>query len=195
METVEESITTYLAEVKASMEALPLDEIKDVAAAIYEAYKSGRQVFIMGNGGSAAAATHFACDLTKGTAFPNRRRLRATSLVDNIALLTAWSNDQAYEDVFVEQLTDMIGAGDVVIAISTSGDSPNILRAIAYANHCGALTIGLAGADGGRLKDIAQHCLIVPTRCVEATEGLHLVILHAIKLWLRGMIGLESGLS
>ena len=113
-----------------------------------EAYFNGHRIFIMGNGGSAATASHFALDLAKNTIMPGAPRLKAISLTDHVPLITAWSNDTAYEHVFAEQLTNMIEPGDVVIGISTSGNSPNVINALQLAKELRASTIGLLGAEG-----------------------------------------------
>ncbi len=145
----------------------------------------------MGNGGSAATASHFACDLAKGTTMGKgdlTPRFRVTTLTDNVPLLTAWSNDADYSSVFLEQLRNILEPGDVVIAISASGNSENVVRATEYANANLAITVVLTGFEGGKLKKIAQECLIVPSHSMERIEDVHLILEHLICSWLRNEI-------
>src|SRR5436190_4432941 len=138
------------------VQAISLQQLQHVLQLLEETYYSGHRIFIMGNGGSAATASHFALDLAKNTIMPGAPRLKAISLTDHVPLITAWSNDIAYEYVFAEQLTNMIEPGDVAIGISTSGNSPNVINALCLAKRLGAATIGLLGAEGGKVKDIAD---------------------------------------
>jgi len=142
----------------------------------------------MGNGGSASTASHFACDLGKGLSLPGKKRFKALALCDNIPTMTAYANDCSYEDIFSEQLKNIVEAGDCVVAISGSGNSKNVLKAVELANQHSAITIGLTGFQGGRLKDLVSECLIVPNNTMEQVEDIHLVILHAIKLVLIDML-------
>jgi D-sedoheptulose 7-phosphate isomerase len=145
----------------------------------------------MGNGGSASNAAHFACDLSKTAVGTGGRRIRAMSLTENLPLLTAWSNDTHYYFGFVEQLKNLMNAGDVVIGISGSGNSQNVLNGIAYANSIGGRTVGLIGFSGGQLKDLAQESLIVPSNNMQRVEDLHLILVHLISSYLRRHI--EAG--
>ena len=130
-----EIIRQYLGEVQYTLGALPLDHIWNVVDLLLSANYAGSTVFTLGNGGSAATASHFACDLAKGTITPNRPRFRVVALTDNVPLMTAWGNDVAYDDVFAEQLSGLIRPADVVVAISGSGNSPNVLRAVELARR------------------------------------------------------------
>src|ERR1700687_934314 len=132
------------------LQAISLPHLETVLRLLEEAYRNGRRIFIMGNGGSAATASHFALDLAKNTIMPGVPRLKAISLTDHVPLITAWSNDIAYEHIFAEQLANMIEPGDVAIGISTSGNSPNVINALRLARECQASTIGLLGAKGGK---------------------------------------------
>jgi D-sedoheptulose 7-phosphate isomerase len=134
----------------------------------------------MGNGGSAANAEHFVNDLGKGGRRGFPRRFKVLSLASNVPLLTAWANDTDYEHVFAEQLRNFVGPADVVMAISGSGNSRNVLNAIALARARGAVTVGLTGFDGGKLKALCDHCVVVPSDDMQHIEELHLVVLHAI---------------
>jgi D-sedoheptulose 7-phosphate isomerase len=159
---------------------IPSEAVEQVVEVIVRAHDETRHVYIIGNGGSASTASHFACDLSKATIVEGRRRLRVTSLTDNLALLTAWANDSSYDMVFAEQLSSLLNPGDVVIAISASGNSPNLLEAMRVARSCGAVTVGLVGFGGGSLKqgvDVAVH---VPSHSYGVVEDCHLVLGHAI---------------
>ncbi len=149
------------------------------------AYLNGHRMFIMGNGGSAATASHFALDLAKNTIKPGAPRLKAISLTDHVPLITAWSNDTAYEHVFAEQLANMIEPGDVAIGISTSGNSPNVINALRLAKQVGADTVGLLGAEGGKIKDIVDAYVLVPGQNIEQEEDAHMILAHVITRHMR----------
>src|SRR5438067_5130212 len=140
--------------------AISLQHLQQVLRMLEETYYHGHRIFIMGNGGSAATASHFALDLAKNTIMPGAPRLKAISLTDHVPLITAWSNDTAYEHIFAEQLANMIEPGDVVIGISTSGNSPNVINALHLARTFQAATIGLLGATGGKLKSIVDAAVL-----------------------------------
>ncbi len=166
---------------------LPLDKIEKIAGILLEAYDNARFVYIMGNGGSAATAAHMVCDLAKGTIWPvapGEKRFRVVCLSDNTPLLTAWTNDIDYSQVFREQMLNLVGKDDIVIGISGSGNSMNVINAIEYANSCGAITIGLTGCGGGKLKDLAKECIIVNSNNMERVEDVHQSIGHMIKTYL-----------
>jgi D-sedoheptulose 7-phosphate isomerase len=139
-------------------------------------------VYVFGNGDSATNAVHFTADLSKGTIVPGRKRLRALCLNDNVPLMTAWGNDTSYDMIFKEQLENLLRSGDVVIGISTSGNSPNVLRAVEYANGAGAHTVGLSAFKGGKLASLAKHNIIAKTDNVEIAEDAHFVIGHLLKI-------------
>ena len=147
---------------------------------ILDAHARQGHVYVVGNGGSATNATHFACDLSKATIVEGRTRLRVTSLADNIALLTAWANDTSYEMVFSEQLANLLNPGDVVIAISASGNSPNVVSAIRTARLLGASAVGLVGFSGGRLLEMVDAAVHVPSHDYGVVEDCHSVLEHAI---------------
>lgn len=183
-----EDIKLYLSEVRATLKRLPLDKIQDVIDVLQYARLTNKQVFIMGNGGSAATASHFACDLGKGTLMVGMPRFRVMALTDNMPLFSALANDNGYENVFAEQLAHFVQPGDVVIGISCSGNSANVLRAIELAHAARAVTIGFIGFDGGRLKDLVDVCVWVPNHCVEQVEDIHLLLEHLICTCLRKAI-------
>lgn len=184
-----DSIQRYLEEVQGTLGALPLERIRDVVDVLLSANYVGSTVFTLGNGGSAATASHFACDLGKGTIIPGRPRFRVLALTDNVPLMTAWSNDVAYEDAFANELGGLMGRGDVVVAFSGSGNSPNVLRAVELARRMGGITIGFAGFHGGRLSTLVDVPVVVPCDCMEQIEDVHLVLCHLVctvlRDWLR----------
>jgi D-sedoheptulose 7-phosphate isomerase len=164
---------------------LPVDSIAKAISRLEEARWKGQAVFTCGNGGSAATAIHLACDLAKGAMAPGKPPLKALSLCENISLVTAWANDASYEDIFVQRLAPWVEAGDVLIAISGSGNSPNVLNAIALATAAGATTIGFAGFAGGKMKDMVDICITVPCDSMEQSEDVHLLLCHVLTNCLR----------
>ena len=174
------TISNYLRELADLLDRVPLSTIRSVVDELVRAQREGRKIFLLGNGGSAATASHIACDLAKGTATLGHRRLRVIALTDNVPLITAWANDTAYENAFAEQLRNLVEAGDVVIAISGSGNSPNVLRAVKVAREAGARTIGLTGFSGGKLASMVDLPVVVPGRTIQHVEDVHLALGHAI---------------
>ena len=170
----------HINDVRTVLSAIPIDAIERAVGIILDAYDNGAHVYVVGNGGSATNATHFACDLSKATIVDGRARLRVTSLTDNIALLTAWANDTSYDRVFSEQLTNLLDPGDVVIAISASGNSPNVVSAVLAARLMRASTIALVGFAGGRLLEAVDAAIHVPSNDYGVVEDCHSVMEHAI---------------
>lgn len=185
MTSTGETISAYLSDVRSTLTNLPLDRIERVVRLLREARSHRRRVFLFGNGGSAATASHLACDLTKGTSTNGRPRLRAMALTDNMPLISAWANDTAFENIFAQQLQDHVEPGDVVIGISGSGRSPNVLNGIKAARSAGAITVGMTGFDGGHLKDLVDICIIVPDNNIDKVEDVHLMLGHVITSCLR----------
>ncbi|RMF38043.1 MAG: SIS domain-containing protein [Chloroflexi bacterium] len=183
-----QAIIQYLEDVRTMLAQMPLESIEQVLQALLDVYEREGTVFIMGNGGSAATASHFAGDLAKGTAHPGLRRFRVVPLTDNVPLITAWANDVDYEWIFAEQLRNLVRPGDLVIGISGSGNSPNVLNAIALAREMGATTVGLTGGDGGKLALMADIAVIAPSDTMEQIEDAHLVLEHLICTTLRDEI-------
>jgi D-sedoheptulose 7-phosphate isomerase len=178
------SAAVYLAELSAALRDLDQTTIERIAWALVDAHAAGRTVFICGNGGSAAVATHWAADLSKLTAVPGQARLRVMSLTDSASTITAAANDFDYSEIFADQLRTFMAAGDVVIGISTSGRSPNVLRAMEYANQYGAVSIGITGLGGQALKAIASLTLVIASTSVQRIEDVagvaaHLACLHS----------------
>lgn len=174
----------YLARCNAELARLDVRAIQAWADLIYEAWEREQQVFIFGNGGSATTATHMCEDLGKSTLRPedlrneSKRRLRVMSLTDNVGWMLAVGNDCGYDQIFVQQLMNFGRAGDLVIAISGSGNSPNVLAAVDWANRHGLATFALTGYDGGRLKTLARQGLHVPLDDMGMVESIHLVVFH-----------------
>jgi D-sedoheptulose 7-phosphate isomerase len=155
---------------------------------LWQCHQEDRTMYFFGNGGSAALASHAVCDLTKGTVAPGRKRLRAISLADNVATMTAWANDFSYQDIFAEPLASLVRKDDRVFAISGSGKSPNVVRGLEVAHQYGAKTLALTGFEGGRVRGLADLCLIVPSRNMQHIEDAHLCAMHAIFTALRQRI-------
>ena len=173
-------VTEYIKNLKYSLDNLNPDQVDRIVEILWSAYLDDKQVFIMGNGGSASTASHFACDLGKGTVVNGRKRLRVLSLNDNMAIITALSNDLNYDAIFKEQLINLVAPGDVVIAITASGNSPNILKAVEYARKRGAITVALTGFNGGELASMTNDCIIVFSKDYGQIEDTHLVLGHMI---------------
>jgi len=161
---------------------LPFDAIEQAIQELLRSYERGKRIFLFGNGGSAALASHFACDLGKGTILGGncKKRFRVLALTDNLPLMTAWANDSGYESVFAEQLRNLVAPGDIALAISGSGNSPNVLRALEVARDAGAFNIGLTGFRGGLMKRLCDLCIIIPSENMQIIEDLHLSVAHAI---------------
>ncbi|HEY4690080.1 MAG TPA: SIS domain-containing protein [Anaerolineae bacterium] len=178
---------SYTAALQSVLSDLPQGDIIRMIDEIVEAGERGSTIFILGNGGSAATASHFACDLAKGTQRIGVRPFRVIALTDNVPLITAWGNDTSYDRIFAEQLRPLVQPDDVVIAISGSGNSPNVLEAVRLAREAGARTIGWTGFQGGQLKDLVDVCVIVPSHVMEQIEDAHLIMEHAICTTLRAV--------
>jgi len=178
----------YLAGLRSCIDEIEGQNVAIVAEAIYRTYLTSRQIFIFGNGGSAATAAHMVCDLRKGAAVPGRRRIKAYNLSDNIPMLTAVGNDIDYESVFVEQLIDNIEKGDIALGISASGNSPNVLAAIRYAHEKGATTIGFTGFGGGKLRHMADISINLSCRDYGQVEDMHLSLEHIITCMVRKLV-------
>ncbi|HEX3748511.1 MAG TPA: SIS domain-containing protein [Bryobacteraceae bacterium] len=163
-----------------AMEQIDLTKVGEAIEWFREARDAGRHIFVCGNGGSASTASHFACDMVKGASFERDARFRILALTDSLPTLTAYSNDVGYDVVFAEQLRNFASPGDLFMAISGSGNSPNVLRAIEYANAAGCRTIALTGRDGGRLGPLAQLNIQVSVPHMGRIEEAHMVVCHMI---------------
>jgi D-sedoheptulose 7-phosphate isomerase len=181
-------IKKYLVKLHAVLDSMEDDlilKLDEIVSILMEARDNRNTIFFMGNGGSAATASHFVCDLSKGTIVEGNPRFKSVSLTDNMASIMAWSNDLSYEDIFVEQLKNLMEPNDIVIGISGSGNSSNVIKAIQYANDNDGISIGLSGYDGGKLLKNAQYCIHVPIFDMQIVEDIHMMIDHLITSLIR----------
>ena len=181
-------IAQHLERVAQAMAGIDASQVRHLAHAVDSTVTSGGHIYFMGNGGSATTATHYVNDLVMAY-FRSGLTVRATSLADNAALVTGVANDYSYDDVFEAQLKAMAREGDMAVAISASGNSPNLVRALEHANHSGLRTVAITGFDGGSLRFLAQLSVHVPTRVGDygPTEDAHLVVNHALAAYLRSL--------
>ena len=194
-------IDTYLDGMRQINETISRQAIDDVIEALFGVYLRGNTIWICGNGGSASTASHFACDLAKATISPGKPRLRALALVDNIPLVSALTNDDGWDQVYVEQLRSLYRPGDAVVALSVHGGagqdkagawSQNLLQALDYAKQHGGLAIGLAGFDGGAMKKLCDHCIVVPFDTTPHVESWHVAVHHLISFCLAEKIAQQA---
>lgn len=197
-------IDTFLNGVEKITQSISRDDIDRAIELLYATWKEGRTVFTAGNGGSAGTATHLAADLTKMTAIPNRPRLKAMSLVDNVPLVSALVNDDGWENVYTEQLATFFSEGDTLITISVHGGkgkdkaqawSQNLVKAINFVKERGGRTLGLAGFDGGLMREICDVCVVVPYETTPHVEGYHVVLHHLLAFCLAERIAGPEGLA
>lgn len=160
-------------------------DIQAVIEVLLDAYYHHRTIFIMGNSGSASTASHFTCDLSKGTILPGRPRFRVIALTDNIPLMTAWANDLTYQNIFAEQLISLAKPKDIVIATSGSGNSANVIKALKRAHELDTVTVGF---DGGSVKDLVDYCVHVKSFCIQQVEDAHMILQHLVCTTLRDLI-------
>ena len=182
------SIDRYFSELQEMVRSVSHAHLQGIVTLLEETYHHGHRIFIMGNGGSAATASHFALDLAKNTIMQGAPRVKAISLTDHVPLITAWSNDTAYEHIFAEQLVTMIEPGDAVIGISASGNSLNIINALKVAQETHATTIALLGANGGRIKHMVDAYVLAPGQNIEQEEDAHLMMAHVITRHMREVV-------
>ncbi|MCL6546358.1 MAG: SIS domain-containing protein [Bryobacteraceae bacterium] len=173
-------LAQYRKQLEKMLSGLDLAKVQQAIEWLAEAREQGRQIFVFGNGGSASTASHFATDLVKGASYGRARRFRILALTDSLPTITAYANDTGYENVFVEQLKNFAREGDVVIGISSSGNSPNVIRAIEYAASAGCRSIGLTGGDGGKLGPLVHLEIRAPETHTGRIEDAHFVICHMI---------------
>ena len=187
-------IKKYFRELNELVPQLPYSAIATIASVFLDAFREQRTVYVFGNGGSAASASHMMCDMTKGASGLNAdQRPRVMALTDNVSLISAWANDFGYERIFSEQLKTFVRPRDVAFAISTSGDSPNILLALETAREYGAMTVGLAGCQGGQMKALCDVCAVVPSENVQVIEDLHHAMMHSIFTAVRESLLVTAG--
>lgn len=173
-------ISTYLNQVSTLALKIPSEDIEKITRILLNTYYADGRIFIFGNGGGSSTASHFTCDLAKGTVTPERPRLKAICLSDNIPLITAWANDTDYTNTFGEQLKNLVERNDAVIGLSGSGMSPNVINAFHVANDAGAISILLSGFEGGEADKVASESIIVPSEDMQQIEDVHLMLCHII---------------
>lgn len=175
-----QDIAAYFERLKQTIDRIDKQSLSQLMNVLDEARLAGRTVYIMGNGGSSATSSHFVCDFNKGISEKQKQKFRFICLNDNIPTLMAYANDVSFEEIFVGQLRNFMQAGDVVIGISGSGNSGNVLKAIEYANANGGITVGLTGYSGGKLKEMAKHNVHIPINDMQIAEDLHMVLDHCM---------------
>lgn len=181
----QKTMEQYFSALKTVINDFPLDDLLTFLSVIETAREEERTIFICGNGGSWATASHMVCDFGKNTRMPGKKRMKVLGLGDNIPALSAYANDEGYDRIFAEPLISLMNRGDILIAISGSGNSPNVLRAVDAARECGGISLGLTGFKGGGLKDSADHCLIIPSNSMEMIEDFHMIVDHILTICLR----------
>jgi D-sedoheptulose 7-phosphate isomerase len=174
----------YLKELTDLLETFPHDRFEEIGVALITAYNEERQVFIMGNGGSGSTASHFVCDINKGTCIKPGKKFKVICLNDNMPSMLAYANDLSFDKIFIEQLKNFLNKGDVVIGISGSGNSENVIQAITYANDRGARTIGLTGFDGGKLAKKVDIPFVATIHDMQKVEDLHMIVVHMLMQYL-----------
>jgi D-sedoheptulose 7-phosphate isomerase len=179
-------VDDYIGRLQNALAALPRERLTQLGEVLLTAYRNDKQVFTVGNGGSSSTASHMAADLAKNTIGPNHKRFRVTSLADNTSIITALANDFGYDRVFSEQLKNVLDAGDVLIVISASGNSPNVLQAIHYARLQSVETIALLGFDGGEAAGLVDIPIVVRSPDYGIIEDVHLAINHMLVEYLKG---------
>jgi D-sedoheptulose 7-phosphate isomerase len=182
-------VKEYLAELETTVKQVSHEDIQKEIAFLFEAWRKGRQIFIAGNGGSASTATHLACDLSKFTNVEGKKRFKAICLNDNTPLVSALTNDLGWDNIYIEQLKNLMNKGDLLILISVHGGSgadkagvwsQNLLKAAKYVQDNNGKVLGLAGFDGGALKQVANACIVAPVNSTPQVEGFHACITHML---------------
>ncbi len=176
-------IKNYLQDLHTLSESISGEEFDTFITALTQAYQRETNIFVFGNGGCAVASSHFACDINKGVSYGKEKRFKIICLNDNIPIMMAYANDISYEDVFVEQLKNFLQPEDLVVGLSGSGNSMNVVKALQYANEHGAQTFALCGYGGGRLKEAAQQSLHVKSYDMQKVEDMYTIILHCVMQW------------
>ncbi|MDE5803264.1 MAG: SIS domain-containing protein [Lachnospiraceae bacterium] len=196
MKDYKDDIRRYIEMEKQVLDSLSAEEINNVMNVLENGRLTGKRIFICGNGGSASTASHFESDFNKGISYEQDIKYDIECLSDNVPMMMAIANDIGYDDIFLVPLKNKLKAGDIVIGISGSGNSENVVRALGYANEAGAETIAFTGYDGGRLKAMAKHNIHVAVNNMQITEDIHLVLNHMMMYILSGMKGdIDAGIS
>ena len=188
-----EQIDDYLSKLTRTLERLDRREVNKFAELLLAAYEGGRKVLVFGNGGSGSTASHFACDINKGVSYGLEKRFRIMPLTDNMATIMAYANDVSYEEIFVEQLKNFLEPGDIVVGISGSGNSKNVLKAIEYAKQKGNTTVGICGYMGGKLREISDHSVNANFNDMQISEDVHFILMHLMmKITSKSITGTEA---
>ena len=180
------SLKKYLADLSDVFSTINPHEFDQFVQELNTAFERQSTIFICGNGGSAATASHFACDINKGVSYGKDKKFKVLCLNDNIPTMLAYANDVSYDDVFIEQLKNFMAKNDVVIGISGSGNSKNVLKAVEYANNHGGRSFGICGYGGGMLKQIAHKSFVVHSHDMQKVEDLHIIVLHCVMQYFNG---------
>ena len=175
---IKNEISSYFDTLSYTLSRIDKNEILLFIEVMLYAYQNDKNIFVFGNGGSASAASHFACDINKGISDDYIKSFKVIPLVDNIATILAYANDVSYDEIFVRQLKTFLNKGDVVIGISGSGNSPNIIKAIEYANRMNAVSVGITGYSGGKLREISKYSINTNINDMQISEDVHLIIIH-----------------
>ncbi len=175
-----ENINEYFDRLKETIDKVSIEDINLLMNILLKAKEEERNVFVMGNGGSGATASHMCCDFNKGISYGKKKMFRFICLNDNIPTMMAYANDLGYDEIFVGPLKNFLRKGDLVIGISGSGNSNNVLKALEYANQAGAITIGLTGYSGGKVMQICKYNVHIPIDDMQITEDLHMILDHCI---------------
>ena len=190
-------VRQYVTELQETLDVLPVQAIEKVTRVLHMARLEQQQIFVVGNGGSASTASHFVCDLAKNTRIGGVPPFRVMDIIDNSAVFSAYANDEGYENAFAQHLANFVRPGDVVIGISTSGNSPNVLRTVELGNEMKAQTIGFTGFDGGQLLALSSMNIHVESSNIEQVEDIHLILCHMLTANLRHLaaesIGRDNG--
>ncbi|MDB5082697.1 MAG: hypothetical protein JWP00_4621 [Chloroflexi bacterium] len=178
-------ISQYYSELKNSLDSISPVALGEIVSVLQQAAANHKMIYICGNGGSASTASHMACDLAKGTRIAGFPYFRAIALTDSMSQLSAWANDTHYDNCFSGQLEGLGQPGEILIAISGSGNSANVLSAVTTARQLGMTTIGFVGFQGGKLKDMVEHSIVIPAENIEQVEDVHMSLVHSIATALR----------
>jgi len=185
MDNDKKAIYQYFDKLKSVIDAFPVEDLETFLTTLRNARENQNAIFICGNGGSWATASHMVCDFSKNTRMSGKNRMVVIGLGDNIPSLTAYANDEGYDRVFAEPAISLMKPSDILIAISASGNSPNVLEAVKAARSAGATILGLAGFDGGQLKPTVDHALVIPSSDIEVVEDFHMIVDHILVTALR----------
>lgn len=182
----------YLSRLNDVLAAFPHERFEEIGQALLTAYHKEKQVFIMGNGGSGSTASHFVCDINKGCCLPLEKKFKVMCLNDNIPSILAYANDLSYDKIFIEPIKNFLKRGDLVIGISGSGNSENVLQAVEYGNTKNAKTIGLSGFDGGKLAQIADIPFVVKIHDMQKVEDVHMIVVHMLMQYLCRALNIQG---